>query len=938
MLKWNFRKTLIAAVCLFASFASAVSAWSFMTYSNLNTGISLTASNDNRSTVTINVRKQSATMITTTKYYTPTMSATDSASYSANITGWSEATGSDKWAAVYKDTTQNTSDSGNSATHGQKHSVGQIVEEPSVVSETTTTSDTGAVITETTYKRKTVYQIGETYLYTKYAVIKYYTWWYLVQTELRKEIKTVEREAPSDIANFATISVKTGGTIREPDLSSNSSLAGYKNYGFYADENYTQPFDFTKPITQDCDLYARFIETDTDISNTISNLNTTEYKLHDTFRGGSGSGYDVSKDPAYDEKTKTIFIDSCTLKSGSTLDLTYGAEQLYVSPITTGSVSGSEHVTTVDTAIAPDYYGSTYEPDSYCSLNVKLIGDMTVKGTLNVGAKVGGYNASSYYSYIIGYYAQIDLNGHDLIIDGGKLFSLGMIKDSVGTGRVIVKNSGKITATLSISDGRGRDQIAMGYSKRQSPFVEYRLPYIQSDVVFYNGTTLEAYCKLYLNELGTNNVYFNVIGTTSNTSLFKWNSSNAEGTIFYHPYQVDALSSPANSTIYKNMYNWRTQFVMKDNIIVNGSLELPVTLTVSTQSVSGTFDLARVDTPIPPFWDIVIESGFNLDVYTKMTFYPGSSFIAKQGSNVNFKPLGSKTYSDISKSVLTVSLTIKGETRYICGGMMAYSNRISDFAANSSTKFTLGVFGQSTYWNYVKPSNIRIEGSVSFDSSINTSISTNDGYYLLSGPINVSSNALASIKNNASLLKTYDAKSELSGGFLYNADYHDLTTQYEKATSYNVNPLISGSKAFIIDSNRCLTGTYSTTTGVFTSDSDLFKYHLWMDNDMYEEGSSSNNQGSKIDRNITIKRVNEELSNKIIRSEDGNTYLYYCGLFVPVLDTVTDGTTYTTLRINGRKFMSNNSSSVYDTNASKYDDITAVFSNNVWRYSKFTNA
>lgn len=923
----NIGKLIVGILCSVVTFATAISSWSFYTYSVINTGNTLTVANDDKCTVTVNVRKQSSNVITTTNYSIPTVSSTANSSFDSSITGWSLTTNSTTWGTVYKDTTEYISDSGNIMTHSQKHSVGQIVEEPSTYSETTTTLDDGSIVTETVFKRKSVYKIGETKTSTLYK-----KWWYLVQTELRKEVKTVSREAPVDISSYSSLSVKKGSKIAPIDIR----ISGYKNYGFYSDANYGELFDFTKAISEDTQIYARFIQTDTDISNTISNLNTTEYKLHDSYRGGSGSGYDVSTDPAYDEKTKTLFLDSATVKSGSTLDLTYGAEELYATPIegNVPSSSVANHTTTTDYAIATDYKSTTYCDDEFCSLNIQLIGDLTIKGTLNIAAKTGGYNASTYYSYIIGYYAEIDLNGHNLIVDGGQVFALGVIKDSIGTGNVIVKNNGTITGTCSISDGRGRDQTVLGYSKRQTPFAEYRFPYIQANCIFYNGTTLRAYTKMHFNELGVNNVYFNVIGTTQNTSLFKWNSSNASGYILYQPYKIEALSTPANSTIYKNMYNWRTKFDINDDIILNGSLELSVSLTVSSNTVSGTFDLARVDSPIPPFWDIVVESGKHFELQSKMTLYPGSSFLSKEGSYVDFKYLGSKTYSTISKTALTVSLVIQGETRYICGGIMAYGNRITD-AAYASTGFGVGVFAQSTYWTYIKPSNVRIEGEVTFDSSINTSVSTNDGKYLLSGPINLSSSALNTIKNNRNYLKTYDAKAELYGGFLYNADYHELNEQYEKATAYNVVPLMSGSKAFIIDNNHLMTGTYNIQTGVFQDDYDMSKYMLQMDTDMYEDGSSQSNQGSKIDRAVSIVSIAQVLNNKIVKTNDSSYYAFLSGLFVPVLGTVDESTTYTSIRVNARKFMSNNGAG-QNANSAKYDDMTLTYSSSMWKYSSFT--
>ena len=179
----------------------------------------------------------------------------------------------------------------------------------------------------------------------------------------------------------------------------------------------------------------------------------------------------------------------------------------------------------------------------------------------------------------------------------------------------------------------------------------------------------------------------------------------------------------------------------------------------------------------------------------------------------------------------------------------------------------------------------------------------------------------------------------------------DPKFQYEKACSYNLNPLISNGKSYIIDSSFCLSGSFKN--GVFNAESSITlvgdkiaketvvkKYYLEMDSDMYEDGSSSSNQKSRIDREITISPIQEHNEKYfLIIDEKGNKKVFYKGIFVPVLNSNLDlnSTTInvTNLNVNLRKFMSNSGTSV-EENAAKYDNCIVSWNGQDWRYVEFS--
>ena len=121
----------------------------------------------------------------------------------------------------------------------------------------------------------------------------------------------------------------------------------------------------------------------------------------------------------------------------------------------------------------------------------------------------------------------------------------------------------------------------------------------------------------------------------------------------------------------------------------------------------------------------------------------------------------------------------------------------------------------------------------------------------------------------------------MHSGFFYNKDNQELDAQYEFATSFNLNPLISNEKAYIIDKDYDLEGQYNISTGIFES-LDGNYYFLQAANTLYEGGSSGSAQGNRIDKNLSITEIEEmSINNAIIKADNGNNYIYYCGTFLP---------------------------------------------------------
>ena len=99
-------------------------------------------------------------------------------------------------------------------------------------------------------------------------------------------------------------------------------------------------------------------------------------------------------------------------------------------------------------------------------------------------------------------------------------------------------------------------------------------------------------------------------------------------------------------------------------------------------------------------------------------------------------------------------------------------------------------------------------------------------------------------------------------------------------------------------------------------------------------GSDKGNQKALTDYTVTPTLVESVIDNQIIKA-NGAYYLFYRGIFVPVLDAVSSGTTYTTIKANLRKFCSNNNSKL-NGNTANFDSVQMNYdsTNKSWKSSK----
>ena len=744
------------------------------------------------------------------------------------------------------------------------------------------------------------------------------------------------REKPVDNHSSTTLKVARNSFIKPFELP----VTGYEKYTYFSDSSYSTLFDFDKPIKANTSIYLKYCEGRSSLSEFLNQKTSGTYAIYDSGKGGSGSGYDIFSDFVYETAGGFDYLDECTVSKDATINFVYSDNQLYPSP-NTGAISDDDGTGHRDTQanIALDYYNNQYIGTNHCSLMVRLNGDLTVKGTLNIGAKVGGVSSNGTFSQIIGEYTQLDLNGHDLIIDGGTVNCYGSIVDRIGGGKILVKNKGKIMGLLTVTDGRGGNQMTYGYGKGQSPFDEYRFAYIEAPIVAMHGTTVAAYLKLDLGSLGISNIYANIIGE-SGSSVFSWGDKKTEDDCFkIVPYINTNLypsqtSGQGGNSVYLKMYYYRYKYIFYADVILNS--KIPLNTTVNFKGLvkkEVSIDWARIGVPIPPFFDVIVSNGHSLTLKAKMILLPGSSLTTQKETTLIFDPGDLVKYDDVKMAInvviIDLEVYIKGESTRNRGGLMAYDRSFYSYNANGKTHFqqNTGVYTCPDYWKYTKASNHMILGDVEIRDMP-------DSYkYLVSGPISFSKKSVQALINS-NFVQTYDIKGEQNGSRWFDGDNTTYKSSYNLITSFNVLPLISNGAAYIKDSSINLKGTFDSVTRLFNA-SNGKKYFLWTKNDFLKDGSTPEDQNSLTDYDVKPTIVDGELNNQIVKA--ANTYyLNYKGVFVPILDSLNSGTTYSNVTANIRKFCSNNSTNLYQ-NSSKYDKVKLNFNstNKIWEYIDF---
>lgn len=641
------------------------------------------------------------------------------------------------------------------------------------------------------------------------------------------------------------------------DYKFNANYIKSKLHLFTEDTKYS--FLYFKSVNSDGTLGEEIINEGTTISSNITicavinnNQSTTLNRINITdlisnsssalniYKGSSSA--DVSKDFSFTEEINSFSIG----KSGSDLIIKSGADiKLCLNDGSAYTLANSKSSNSGSIIEAED--ASKIKQYTAC-LNSDLI--IEDGGNLSIGAYLGKGGSNNQQGHINGDYVCLDLMGNDLIVRG-KLLSYGLIKDSIGTGRIIVEG-GIVTTPTTIMDYKGGTNTKNLQSAKVFPFMLYHIPYLRAKTIIkFNSKTgkwggligilqLCLQTTININTHETVNIRF--IGNDANYFFQFINSISSydESYLELNSYLTQATETELSNNYQSNALR-RLSWTFRNVAIKNNSISLSIA-GVSVNTSDYIF-------PLSPYMEIFLVN--SIFAYNqKLQFMSGSKLYADENSEIY---LG-------DNAIVQVNGKNVGH----------YTNNNNTFLSTDSI-LSNGSFGHSEYYfnqpfnKYYQESEIYIFGKtiIAQGSSVTISGRFNFGrIYVKDSSGNIieltSSNPFLELKNTyATTVKTYDYS------------YSNLDSNRDHK-GYAL-PLISYDIAYLNDSSLSYVGTFDTDEGIFRSGDALYFFDI---------GTTFSLRQTRPMSLINITEGNiDSLYKKIMYN--GTTYVYFSGIYFP---------------------------------------------------------
>lgn len=584
-------------------------------------------------------------------------------------------------------------------------------------------------------------------------------------------------------------------------------------------------------FTESKNIYACFNKKN---GNGIANGNITDQIINATstiniYSGNSTSNLDVKTDTSYFSKLNTLFIgnnNGLEIKSGATINFCLNNGKQYVE-----SYQSLNKITS-----------NPFNSKHTLQYKIVLTSDLMVNGTMLIGGTIGSGSNNNTQGNITDEFVCIDLNGHNLIING-TVNSYGVIMDSVGTGSVIVNGSGHLKSLAVIYDYKGGASTTNQTNSKICPFQIYNIPYLMCTLEFNgnNNNWGKFDCLVRMHTTGgrSSNVTLNLLGPSN--CLFTPSSANGKIVVKYN--KIKELSN--NSTLSDYTFDTRTQFNFYDCSIKLSNLKIDAGAEINTEELSF---------PISTFFDLNLHnSEFTFE--QAISFMPGSSLYVDEDSSIilNYNSSRAASISILDQPVYGYNFA-KGNVL----------NTKSSFNA-SNVSVATSFWTNTILWKYYNKSQILCNGTLYFKTG-------NSSKYKLAGQFNfnkigyIDSNNNKTIINSNSLSPFKELKD--AGCSIVTYDYDFIPGIYgDTKSNYKgyARPFVSYDTAYIYDGSNDMVGTYDFNTGIFNSNNKNY---------ILNPGTTMSN------KTITIEEctINEDHT---ISTSSGK-YVFYCNVFMPL--------------------------------------------------------
>ena len=604
---------------------------------------------------------------------------------------------------------------------------------------------------------------------------------------------------------------------------------------------------------------------------------------------------------------------------------------------------------------------------------------------LGVGARTGFYGGGAwsqfdYQGLINGYYNEIDLNGHTLVIGSGATLELrGSIIDSSAkqTGQLIVENGGIVKSTFVIEDHYHETSIPIAYAYGDAPFKMYRMPYLNVKMRLNKGASLIGYLRLDFGGDGNDNYAdseLNLVGN-DNTYIINTSSCPNDSYILREPRWDDYwypqtesekdLTNTENETIKSIVYQkFDYKFYNCDKLVVNSPTVPVLPYKVVLTTIEFQIYWERADFFIPPYFNIYLYNS-HATISNNFVFLPGSYLYIDEFSSITLSATnfvsGQKLYSGSDLIIdLALPKTIKIKSSYQgVGGLMfinekAYWNdSLKGWVdGNNQDSQPASIFNLTPrFWSYINknyPAKADIYGEIKFDKKCEL---VKENYHL-GGEINIYN--LSNFESNVNSLNESNNRVELYNSVFLGASCHfDTTTPYFNIDSFSVLPLISSGNVLTDLSTLGLRQDYLTNKYTFNSETGLIAnasntiYYAYT---FADNAGSYNNWNNYVNKGqydnlgkVDYKNSNDDLAARFyeaslnedgtvtmkVNNSGGDSFIYFRGAFFRFKDGKVD-----IFKFKGPNPSSGNLdfSDSYNMVSVKYDDVSIGTTDNPLYY------
>lgn len=395
----------------------------------------------------------------------------------------------------------------------------------------------------------------------------------------------------------------------------------------------------------------------TNIFTNSEGKNTSDY-LDDYLvaaRGYLGTKWDIGGGISYVRTKSSIGLET------SDADYSEGNESQYnhyYKPVNLSNLSNGKspfdekRSLWVDSSNRKSGVANTYVSE-YCAHRITLESDLVLTGDLTLGGLTGfvksdsdsrstNWTQTNYQNLMIGAYAEIDLNGYDLIVEDGHMIdSFGSITDSSSrrTGTVVLRQNARLYTPLVFENGYREDTFPESYFSGTDYLTMMRCPYLDCTLVMEKNSKFWGKFWTSFGNNGTFHCDFNLVGPDS-SFIFQWNSnSDSGGTITRQTYYNEELyqkikDSKGNMSLYNISYQ-RFKYIFQNvNLNVN-PLAFHFKLETSIGNKEFDFNSKKFQMTVAPYFDFYAY-GSDLFISTEFNFMCGCYLYGDSDSTITF--------------------------------------------------------------------------------------------------------------------------------------------------------------------------------------------------------------------------------------------------------------------------------------------------------------